>query len=53
VVFGGGFGVVFGGGFGVVLVVVGGGALGHDSLTLTTPAGSFNVEGETPGGRWK
>lgn len=48
---GGGDVVLVGGGevvVGVVLVV-----LGQVSLMLTTPAGSFNVDGGTPGGRWK
>jgi hypothetical protein len=43
------FGCLAGGG---VLVVVGVVTLGHVSLMLDTPAGSFRVEGDTPGGRW-
>jgi hypothetical protein len=45
VLVGGGGEVLVGGG---VLVVV----LGHVSLMLATPDGSFSVEGGTPGGMW-
>jgi hypothetical protein len=47
--FGGGGVVCVGGGVDFVVV----GVLGHVSEMLTTPSGSFSVDGETPGGSWK